>query len=140
MEAAIGVIAPAAVTGVATRCRAALPANAYLARNGATLVARLRPAASAALPAARQAFGRVAGIPLPASLDDGTVVGLIEAAVTEELVSHIKPAECGAIDRVLAQADPLPPRNLAALIAGLAELGVAGKDAPFRICAPALAR
>jgi hypothetical protein len=125
------------------KCRAVLPAQAYLVRSGDALVSRYRAQAAPAFKGARPVFAKMMGkdAALLDSLDDETVRKLMGAGVAQAIGKDIKPATCPDIDRIAEALDPLPPRNMSLLVGAILDI-VSREDKSMQkgalpICAPA---
>lgn len=120
-------------------CAAVLPADSYIARSRADLLARYRAAAPPAS-VARTGIARMAGVPEDrfAALDDKALHALVAAGLSSAMAKGIKTGDCRIVSDVLEQLAPLPPANIASLLViALREAGRKPdrKDAnPFHIC------
>lgn len=121
---------PSIITGTTERCAASLPTNAWLKRNGSQLAARYALGKSAAWPAAKTAFFKLAGTGannevggLIKGMPDNSLQQMADAFISG-LVSQRLPTErCGVIDHLVRLLAPLPTENTAELIALTAGLG-----------------
>jgi hypothetical protein len=121
---------PSIITGTTERCAAALPADAWLRRNGGQLAARYAAGKPAAWPAAKAAFfkfGSSSANPETAnllkSLPDSSLQPMVDALISGMIGQQLPADRCGAIDRLVRLLAPLPPENTAELIAVAAGLG-----------------
>lgn len=134
---------PSIIKGANDRCAAALPADAWLRRNGAQLSTRYAAAKPRTWPGAKAAFlklsagGDKQGAELIRGLPDPTqqlmLDGLIEGMVGQQLPTD----RCATIDRVVRLLSPLPAENTAELIAIAVGLGAQTGRASvgkFRLC------
>jgi hypothetical protein len=112
---------PSIITGTTERCAAALPADAWLRRNGGQLAARYAAGKPAAWPAAKAAFFKFAN--LLKSLPDSSLQPMVDALISGMIGQQLPADRCGAIDRLVRLLAPLPPENTAELIAVAAGLG-----------------
>ena len=112
---------PPVLDALATKCGPSLPAQAYLLNGGRELSQSLAGEAEANWEGANAAMGVVAG-DLPSGVSAETMRGLIRDMTSSEL--KLKPEECARIDHLGELLAPLPPRNLAGVVAMLAELGM----------------
>lgn len=127
---------PSLVQGLAERCQAELPPNAYLSANARALSDRYQPDADAAWPVARRTiagfFGQLLGQPMPQEMNSDMLRLLIEPLLGRLLAKQISTADCVTADAAIAAAAPLPGRNLgrlaamAAAIADRKDKGIAG--------------
>lgn len=112
---------PPVLEALATKCGPSLPAQAYLLNGGRALSQSLAADSAANWEGATAAMHVVAG-EMPAGVSQETMRGLIRDMTVSEL--KLKPQECARIDRLGELLAPLPPRNLARVVAMLAELGM----------------
>lgn len=135
---------PSVISGTTARCSTALPADAWLRRNGTQLAARYAASKTDSWPGAKAAFlklgagstNKEAG-DLMASLPDQTLQPLVDGMI-EGMINQKLPAErCGTIDRLVRLLAPLPPENTAELIAlavGLGSRTGGGRMGPIAVC------
>lgn len=132
-------ILPDATAALRDKCRATLPASAYLNRPDAS--ERFRPDAERRWPTAKLAFAKFAGKQGDTSamdlLGDGLVRDILAKTMTAGIARDVKPKSCAGIDRMLAALAPLPPANLEMLLDSFFLLGL-GNDrkttSRFKIC------
>ena len=121
---------PSAISGATKRCSATLAPSSFLRTQGSQLAARYAGRKAQTWPSAKAAFlklgaGKDDGAALLAGLPDPSMQQLIDVMI-EGLVSQKVPvAQCGDIDRIIGLLAPLPPQNMADLIAEV--IGLAGK-------------
>ena len=132
----IACMPPELIGALETRCGPSLPANAFLGSRSAALQKKLEPQAERAWPRARNAAQRLAGTSLPVN---GRFEGVAKAAIAPAAATMIARGfdaeRCRIADRLLAELAPLPPANLAGVMALFLELGIAeNEDVPFRVC------
>lgn len=141
-EALIQYALPDIIDHLGKACTIKLPATSYLIRSRVDLVDRYTQAATPALPIARVAFGKVAGIKAEQveNLRDETLRGLLSMGIGTAIDGKFKPKDCGMIDQILELLAPLPPENMAKLI-GIAlregdkpKQDDTGKSSPLRLC------
>jgi len=130
VEALALVLMPEALTAVAKACAGSLPESAFLRRADAAMLERYRGKSAAKMTLARRAFSKISGtrdsdVPSEAGLD------LMTAMVIPKLTQEIEPKDCGAIDHMVELIEPLPPENMAGMIATILQL-VARKEAANR--------
>ncbi len=137
-EAVVAYVMPDLIGALETRCARALPADAFLATRSAALQRKLQPTSEKAWPRAKKSVQRFVGlrIPIDGPFESAAKAALAPAAAT--LIAQSFDAEqCRVADRLLAELAPLPPENLARVMALFLELGSAQTDeVPFRICTP----
>lgn len=137
-EAVVAYVLPDLVAALETRCGRTLPANAFLKTRSTALQKKLEPQADRAWPRARNAAQRFAGTNLPV---EGRFEGVAKAALAPAAALAIAQGfdaeRCRIADRLLAELAPLPPENLAGVMALFLELGIdENDDIPFRVCSP----
>lgn len=135
-EAVVAYVLPDLVAALQTRCGRSLPDNAFLKTRSTALQKKLEPQAERAWPRARTAAQRFAGTSLPV---EGRFEGVAKAALAPAAALAIAQGfdgeRCRIADRLLAELAPLPPENLAGVMALFLELGIADNDkVPFRVC------
>lgn len=120
---------PSMITGATQRCAAALPADAWLKRNGAQLSARYASAKPRAWPGAKLAFmklgsnGGKEAVDIFKTLPDTTLQQMVDGLIEGMIGQQLPVERCGTIDRVVSLLSPLPPENTAELIALAAGIG-----------------
>ena len=133
-----GYALPASIDGVAQRCNAVLPADAFLRTGSGPLVARYAQARPAAWPGAKAAFFKLGNLDPTAGrllqlLPDEALRQVVDAAIQAKVADSVPADRCGSANRLLQLLAPLPPENTAELIALAVGLG-AGAD---KVAAPA---
>lgn len=114
-------VMPDVVRSASQTCRPHLPRTALLA-NPAPLIVKFQAETDAAWPAARAAFGKIAGEDVAPFLQGDMAKPMIAAMMGPMIVSEIKPKDCGAINRMVELLQPLPARNTAAVFITIAQL------------------
>lgn len=127
---------PDMIDGLRDKCAAHLPNTAYLVGNADSLVARYKVAADVRWPAAKLAFGKIAGDEaMSAKMPDQFLRPLIGSMVGAELFKNVKPADCNGASRIVESLAPLPPENVSMLIgAVLTMVDDKGKNQSMPIC------
>ncbi|HEX7753382.1 MAG TPA: hypothetical protein VF440_13400 [Novosphingobium sp.] len=139
---------PSVITGATQRCAAALPAGAWLLRNGGQLSARYAASKAAAWPGAKAAFLKMSSAGgqeasgLIKGLPDTTLQAMLDGVIEGMVGQRLPTARCATVDRVVRLLAPLPPENTAELIALAAGLGSKASGAGagdikaggFRLC------
>jgi hypothetical protein len=120
-------ILPALIDGTAEKCRAALPAEAYLFVGARSLGERLKAESKVHYAGAVSAFEKMAKEKLPRGLSEATVSGLIAEGMRGELLADMKSSQCADINQTAELLAPLPPENLGGLATLLIRLGL-GQD------------
>jgi hypothetical protein len=108
---------PPLLEGAAKACAPVLPANSYLTNGGRALAQALAAESSGHWASASPAVTMLGGKEFPAGLSETTARGLIHDLVLNGLSTAKGREQCGRIDRAADLLSPLPPRNLAGLIA-----------------------
>jgi len=114
---------PQAITGTAKRCAAALPADAFLRRHGNELASRYGAQKDRYWPQAKPAFLKTLGSQggdtavLTRSLPDDSLRQLADVFVEGFVSQRIALKSCDKLDLAIDLLSPLPPENMAGLIA-----------------------
>jgi hypothetical protein len=114
---------PAAFRSLQTKCDPVLDADAYMFARGETLHRRLLATSNTAAPGATQVIARVASRSNPAmgqmlaGLSPEALRPFVNEMVAGLVISRVETDQCARIDRVLEMLEPLPPENLAQLMA-----------------------
>ncbi|WP_447724802.1 hypothetical protein [Sphingomonas koreensis] len=120
LQALIASIMPDVVRGVSTVCRPALPAGAYLQKNGDALIAAFDAEARGTSDAARAAFMKFASMKGEAGANlSAEMLANMKREIGVELANGIQTRDCLAIDRLLLHMAPLSPANLAGAIGAI---------------------
>lgn len=121
---------PSIITGASERCAAALPADAWLRRNGGQLAARYAESKPLAWPGAKAAFLKLGGGMANAeatnmlkSLPDSALQTMTDALISGMVSQRLPTDRCVSVDRLVRLLSPLPPESTAELIALAAGLG-----------------
>lgn len=108
---------PDMIGGLRDQCKAHLPGDSYLMRNADLLIARYKPLADQRWPAAKLAFGKIAGEEeMTQKMPDQFLRPLIGSTVGAELFKNVKPADCAGASKIVQNLAPLPPENVSGLI------------------------
>ena len=103
---------------IADKCRATLPADAYLLTGATAYFDRIAAERDARWPGARRAFVKIIGTgELPKQVTDESLRSLSDVMLTAKLSADIKTEHCATIDEYAELLAPLPPENLAKLAA-----------------------
>lgn len=121
-EALITAVLPETIEALAASCSPQLPPNAVLRAAQSRIVPRYRSEAEAIWPSAQRAVSRVVGADASALLGNNVARPVIATLLAPAIVKQIQPNECPAYDRIIALAEPLPPRNLAGLMVSIWQL------------------
>ena len=114
---------PRAFQGVQQTCRNTLGGDAYIYASGNRLMGKLQTASRGSWPTARRAIMQMVRsqspdmLPLINSMPSDSLQPFAEEMIAGMVVSKMKVGECERVNRVLELLDPLPPENLAGLIA-----------------------
>ena len=133
---------PAAFRSLQTKCDPVLEADAYMFARGDALHRRLLATSNTATPGASRVIAQVASRSNPAmgqmlsGLSPEALRPFVNEMVAGLVVSRVETDQCARIDRVLELLEPLPPENLAQLVA----YAYAQSQAEQRTATPARAR
>jgi hypothetical protein len=139
MTALIGYALPDLIVGVRDKCKATLPASAFLSSRSGELEARYRAGADAQWPQAKAAFLKMMGDDdMVRRMPDSAVRPFLTAAFATAVTDDLKASDCAMADGIVEELSPLPPANLARLIgliiaADDKDADAAGKSG-FAIC------
>ncbi len=128
-EALVLMIMPVAIEEMKKKCAAALPAESYLLRNGSSLAKRFEAPASARQSEAIAGFHWYSGW----MFDDMTTAGLtamMRSHFGDMIADGIESADCGSMDRVLANLDALSPTNFAGALIAIMQIKTAASPSP----------
>lgn len=114
-EALITSVLPETVEALGKACAGVLPPGALLRQPPSGLIARYRAEADAAWPGAQGAVTRLVGTDASPLLSGSLARPLIASLLAPAITRAVRADECPAYDRIIALAQPLPPRNLAGL-------------------------
>ncbi len=136
MRILIRVALPDAVEAVAERCKAALPADAFLPNEGVGLANRFRHQAPVDPAAARAAIQEATGQNLSNFASDDTVTNLAGQFIKDQVEQHVALKDCDTIDGMMSLAGNLRADDVAEAL--LLALEVAGPDQVkgLAICPP----
>ncbi len=121
-ESLITAVLPETIEALATSCAPQLPPGARLREAKARILPRYRSEAEAVWPTAQRAVSRVVGADATVLLGNNVARPVIASLLAPAIVKQIQPSECPAYDRIIALAEPLPPRNLAGLMVSIWQL------------------
>jgi hypothetical protein len=129
---------PIGLDGLADKCRAALPANAFLLNGGHALSARLAAEGGTHSRGAMAALAKLSGDKMPASISQATITQLFREMMRGEFIDKLKPADCADINEAAELLAPLPPENIGGLVRLLIRFAGSdrqtGKHEDIRIC------
>ena len=128
---------PAVLDGLTEQCRPSLAPNAYLLTAGLERSKTLATDRNLHWNAARAAIVRLAGEEKAGALGADTAALLIRDVIRAEGSKQIKPADCAALDRAMSLLAPLPPENIAELVALAAETGLRAAEEKMAAAAKA---
>ncbi|MFS0771318.1 hypothetical protein [Sphingomonas sp. 1P08PE] len=97
-------------------CAARLPDASLIRSPASDLLARYQSAADRAWPAARSAIAQLSDPAVELLLQSDYARPVIASVVVPQIVGRIDLADCGTIDRLVTQLEPMPPRNTASVI------------------------
>ena len=78
-------------------------------------LAQYRAASESAWPQAKRAVSLLAGEALPPEIEDALLRPIADAMFSQLIGQGIKPKDCVMIDKIYADLEPMPSRNLASL-------------------------
>ena len=115
--AMIGYALPDLLGGLREKCKAALPAGAFLTSRSGEVEARYRAQSDTLWPEAKSALAKMVGDDATLrKMPDTAVRPFLTAAFATAITDDIKPKDCPTADGVVEMLAPLPPQNLARLI------------------------
>ncbi len=136
-EALVTYLLPKAVDASRAKCSASLPATAPLMIENTKRLAQYRAASENAWPQARKAVSLLAGDTLPAEMDDALLRPIADAMFSQMIGDGIKPKDCILIDKIYADLEPMPARNLASLAITIVQASSKDDGKPgIAICKP----
>lgn len=97
-------------------CANTLPAVSLVRRTSGPFLAKYERAADTAWPAARAAIVKLSVPEAILLLQSDFARPLLTSLIVPQLVGRVAVADCGTIDRLVTQLEPLPPRNTAAIV------------------------
>jgi len=98
-------------------CAARLPAASLLRRPDGPFMAKFQAEADRAWPAARGAIARITDPSAAMLLQSDYARPLLTALVVPQIMGRVEPGDCATIDRLVTLLSPLPPRNVAGVVA-----------------------
>ena len=137
--AVIGYALPDLLGGLRNKCKASLPATAFLTARAAELEERYRVQANSLWPQAKVAFIKmVAGDEMMTKLSDAALRPFLSDAFAVAITEDIEAGDCPTVDGVIEMLAPLPPQNMARLIGIILAAEDKGSDpagkSGFEIC------
>ncbi len=97
-------------------CATALPVTSLVRRPSGPFLAKYDAAADAAWPAASGAIAKLSVPEAALLLQSEYARPLLTSLIVPQLVGRIAVADCGTINRLVTQLEPLPPRNTASIV------------------------
>ncbi len=97
-------------------CAGRLPTGSLVRREAGPFLAKYDAAADGAWPGARAALGKLSLGIADMLLGSDFARPVIVSLIVPQLVGRIAPEDCGTIDQLVTQLEPLPPRNVASLV------------------------
>lgn len=125
---------PATLEAVQTSC-ASLPPEAFVHRGLPAMIDRYRALATdESFEIAVAAFAKLGGAKDIGMRSDTlkSARPLLRKLMSTAVTGNIRPASCGAIDRLLRHVDPLPPANTIGLFGAIFEITASAGDATKR--------
>ena len=134
-KAMVSYLLPHAVDAARSKCSTTLSAEAALLQENSEQLAKYRAASENAWPDAKMAFQVMAGDKFPMDLDDAALKPFAGVLIAGMIQSEIKAKDCGLIDRIYTDLEPMPSANLASLVVNiLIETMKNDKDTKLPIC------
>ncbi|PAX09602.1 hypothetical protein [Sphingomonas lenta] len=115
-EALALVAMPTIIRETGRVCATRLPATSLVRRSAGPFIAKYDAAADQAWPQAKAAVGKLALGLADGLLDSDFARPVLVSLIAPQLVGRIQQSDCGTIDRLVTQLEPLPPRNTASVI------------------------
>ena len=115
-EAIALVALPELVRQTGVTCAAQLPATSLVRRTASPMLQRYDAEAERAWRAARAAIVKLSDPAAESLLGSQFARPLLVTLIVPLLVGRIATKDCGTIDRLVTQLEPLPPRNLAGVV------------------------
>jgi hypothetical protein len=113
---------PAIIRQVGTICAAHLPPSALLRQPSSVFVAKYEAEADRAWPDAQTALERVAGPDVAPLLQSEFTRPMLTSLLAPALIGTVHPSDCGKVEGIADDLQPLPPRNTARLIVSTLQL------------------
>lgn len=123
MDVVARIAMPAAFRSLQAKCDPVLGTDAYMFTRGEALHRRLVVTSDAAAPGASRVIASVAARDNPAmgevlaGMPPESLRPFVSEMIAGMVTSRVQADQCARIDRVLALLEPLPPENLAQLLA-----------------------
>jgi hypothetical protein len=127
---------PDAIEGLAARCKAVLPSDAFLPTEGAGLAERFRREAPVDPARARKAVEAATGQDLSSFADDATVLGIAHNFVETAIEQRVATRDCDAIDAMVSLAAPLRADAMSEALLIALEAAKPGQIKGLAICGP----
>jgi hypothetical protein len=125
---------PHVVESLAERCRAHLPADAFLTSRGSDFAGRVRGEAGDRVAGAAAAIRAMAGGDMPKLKNDAAFVAVAAEMAGTMVTDKIKPESCAQANSLVQALSPLPAENIGTALASIIALGTAGDKTGPRIC------
>ncbi|MGN6374971.1 MAG: hypothetical protein ACTHMG_05395 [Sphingomonas sp.] len=121
---------PEIIRQVGQICATQLPPSALVRQTSGAFIAKYQAEADRAWPDARTALARVAGPDVAPLLQSDFTRPMLTSLLAPALVGTVDPGDCGKIEHIATDLQPLPARNTAQLIVATLQL-VREKKAEF---------
>jgi hypothetical protein len=127
---------PAIIKTVARQCAPHLPGTAALTQSAMLIAARYQPQSDQAWDEAAIAIDKMMGLPLAKAMGAEKANVFIAPLLTREVAKAVKAENCDSANRFINALQPLPARNVAALLMVLTQAAAERKPAslPIKIC------
>lgn len=113
------VMAPHLVEAIAEKCRASLPAGAFLSSRGTEFVARLKSEAAGRSASAATVLSAFAGEKLPQIGGSDALLTVAVGIASSAIASEVKPESCGEYNTLVEAIAPLPSENVGRALASV---------------------
>jgi hypothetical protein len=128
---------PSMVKTVARQCAPHISGVAALSQSGTLIAARYQPQSDQAWEAAAVAIDKMMGLPIAKGMGAERATIFLAPLLSREMAKSIQPENCDAANRFIDALQPLPARNVAALLMVIAQSAAERKPEamPIKICA-----
>jgi len=123
-------------TGVV--CATRLPNDSLVRKTSGPFLAKYDAEADRAWPTARAAITRMIDPMADVLLQSQYARPVLTSLLVPQLVGRIEPDDCGTLDRLVTQLEPLPPKNTAAIVVTALAYFKAEKAKGKRVAVPDL--
>jgi hypothetical protein len=125
---------PYVVESLAERCKAHLPAQAFLTGRGSDFAARIRSESEGRVSGAAAAIRAMAGDDMPKLKNDAAFVAVAAEMAGAMATEKVKPESCAQANSLIEALSPLPAENIGNALTAIVALGTAGDKTGPKIC------